>query len=141
MVSGAARASSPDDRRRRHSGKILVCDTLRTGGYKRQGVNLQQLRYVHEVARHGLNISAAAAALHTSQPGVSKQIRAFEAELGVGIFVRSGRRLVAVTDAGQEVLSHVDRILANIANLRAVGEEFAHHSKGTLTVAVTHTQA
>jgi len=104
-------------------------------------MNLQQLRYVHEVAKRGLNVSDAAAALHTSQPGVSKQIRAFEEELGVGIFVRSGRRLVAITDAGREVLQHVDRILDEIHNLRSVGEEFAHHAKGSLAVAVTHTQA
>lgn len=104
-------------------------------------MNLQQLRYVQEVARRGLNVSEAAAALHTSQPGVSKQIRAFEEELGVGIFVRSGRRLVAVTDAGTEVLRHIERILAEVSNLRAVGQEFAHHAKGTLSVAVTHTQA
>jgi LysR family cys regulon transcriptional activator len=104
-------------------------------------LNLQQLRYVHEVSRRGLNVSAAAEALHTSQPGVSKQIRALEEELGVGIFVRSGRRLVSVTDAGREVLRHVEQILAEIANLKAVGEEFANHAKGTLTVAVTHTQA
>ena len=104
-------------------------------------MNLQQLRYVHEVARRNLNVSEAAAALHTSQPGVSKQIRAFEEELGVGIFVRSGRRLTAITDAGQEVLRHVERILSELSNLKAVGEEFADHAKGTLTVAVTHTQA
>jgi len=102
-------------------------------------MNLQQLRYVHEVARRGLNVSGAAEALHTSQPGVSKQIRAFEEELGVSIFVRSGRRLTAVTDAGQEVLRHVERILAELANLKSVGDEFAHHARGTLTV--THTQA
>jgi LysR family transcriptional regulator, cys regulon transcriptional activator len=104
-------------------------------------MNLQQLGYVHEVARRNLNVSEAAAALHTSQPGVSKQIRAFEEELGVGIFVRSGRRLTAITDAGQEVLRHVERILSELSNLKAVGEEFADHAKGTLTVAVTHTQA
>jgi LysR family cys regulon transcriptional activator len=104
-------------------------------------MNLQQLRYVHEVARRNLNVSEAAAALHTSQPGVSKQIRALEDELGTPIFVRQGRRFTAVTDAGREVLATVERILAEVANLRAVGEEFAHVSKGTLTVAVTHTQA
>ena len=104
-------------------------------------MNIQQLRYVREVARRNLNVSEAAAALHTSQPGVSKQIRALEEELGVPIFARGGRRLVAVTDAGREVLRHVERILAEVANLKAVGEEFADHAKGTLTVAVTHTQA
>src|SRR5688572_22255250 len=104
-------------------------------------MNLQQFRYVSEVARRGLNVSEAAAALHTSQPGVSKQIRGLEEELGTAIFVRQGRRFTAVTDAGRDIVATIDRILAEIANLRAVGEEFAHTSRGTLTVAVTHTQA
>src|SRR6185436_2196499 len=104
-------------------------------------MNLQQLRYVSEVARRGLNVSEAAAALHTSQPGVSKQIRALEEELGAAIFVRQGRRFTAVTDAGREIVATIDRVLAELANLRAVGEEFAHHARGTLAVAVTHTQA
>jgi LysR family cys regulon transcriptional activator len=104
-------------------------------------MNLQQLRYVSEVARRNLNVSEAAHALHTSQPGVSKQIRALEEELGTGIFVRQGRRFTSLTDAGREIVAAVDRILAEVANLRAVGEEFAHHAKGGLAVAVTHTQA
>lgn len=104
-------------------------------------MNLQQFRYVSEVARRDLNISDAAAALHTSQPGVSKQIRLLEDELGTAIFVRQGRRLTAVTDAGREIVAHIDRILAEIANVRAVGEEFAHHARGSLAVGVTHTQA
>lgn len=104
-------------------------------------MNLQQLRYVSEVVRRGLNVSEAAEALHTSQPGVSKQIRALEEELGAPLFVRQGRRFSGVTDAGREILPAVDRILAEIANLRAIGEEFAHQAKGSLAVAVTHTQA
>lgn len=104
-------------------------------------MNLQQLRYVSEVARRSLNVSEAAEALHTSQPGVSKQIRALEEELGAAIFVRRGRRLTMLTDAGREIVAAVDRILAELANLRAIGEEFAHHAKGGLAVAVTHTQA
>jgi LysR family transcriptional regulator, cys regulon transcriptional activator len=104
-------------------------------------LNLQQLRYAAEIARRGLNVSEAAAALHTSQPGVSKQVRALEEELGVPLFVRQGRRFTAVTDAGREILKGIDRILAEIVTLRAVGEEYAHHDKGSLTVAVTHTQA
>ncbi len=104
-------------------------------------MNLQQLRYVSEVARRNLNVSEAAEALHTSQPGVSKQIRALEEELGAAIFVRQGRRFTALTDAGREIVAAVDRILAEVANLKAVGEEFAHHAKGSLAVAVTHTQA
>ena len=104
-------------------------------------MNLQQLRYVSEVARRNLNVSEAAQALHTSQPGVSKQIRSLEEELGTAIFVRQGRRFTAITDAGKEIVAAVDRILAEISNLKAVGEEFAHHAKGTLAVGVTHTQA
>jgi LysR family transcriptional regulator, cys regulon transcriptional activator len=104
-------------------------------------MNLQQFRYVTEVAKRGLNVSEAAEALHTSQPGVSKQIRALEAELGVAIFVRQGRRFTAITDAGREIVAIVDRILANVANLRTVGKEFAGPAHGHLAVAVTHTQA
>lgn len=104
-------------------------------------MNLQQFRYITEVAKHGLNVSEAAEALHTSQPGVSKQIRALEEELGVAIFVRQGRRFTAITDAGQEIVAILDRILANVTNLRAVGQEFAGPARGHLSVAVTHTQA
>ena len=104
-------------------------------------MNLQQFRYVSEVARRNLNVSEAAEALHTSQPGISKQIRGLEEELGTAIFVRQGRRFTAMTDAGREIVAAIDRILAEIANLKAVGEEFAHHAKGSLAVGVTHTQA
>ena len=104
-------------------------------------MNLQQLRYVSEVARRGLNVSEAAQALHTSQPGVSKQIRALEDELGSAIFVRQGKRFTAITDAGREIVASIDRILAELLNLKAVGEEFANTAKGTLAVGVTHTQA
>ena len=104
-------------------------------------MNLQQFRYVSEVVRRGLNVSDAASALHTSQPGVSKQIRALEDELGSEIFVRQGKRLTAVTDAGHEIVAAIDRVLAELANLRAIGREHAAHDKGTLAVGVTHTQA
>ena len=104
-------------------------------------MNIQQLRYAHEIARRGLKVSEAAAALHTSQPGISKQVRELENELGVRIFVRKGRRLTDVTDAGREILATIERILGEIANLRVVGQEFADAAKGSLAVAVTHTQA
>ena len=104
-------------------------------------MNIQQFRYVAEVVRRGLNVSDAAKTLHTSQPGVSKQIRALEEELGTAIFVRQGKRLTAVTDAGREIVATVDRILAEVGNLRTVGLEFAGPAKGTLAVGVTHTQA
>ena len=104
-------------------------------------MKLQQLRYLAEVARHGLNVSAAAEALHTSQPGVSRGIAELEEELGVQVFARHGKRLVAVTEPGREVLAISARILADVANLKRAGEEHANQKVGTLVVATTHTQA
>src|SRR4051812_29611510 len=104
-------------------------------------MKLQQLRYLSEVARRNLNVSEAAEALHTSQPGVSKQIRALEDELGVQVFVRHGKRLVEITEPGKAVIVIAERILAEAQNLRRAGEEFANEKLGTLTVAATHTQA
>jgi LysR family transcriptional regulator, cys regulon transcriptional activator len=104
-------------------------------------MKLQQLRYACEVARRGLNVSSAAEALHTSQPGISKQIKSLEEELGIEIFVRHGKRLAAVTEPGKAVLEIAERILADTANLKRAGEEFANQKLGTLTIATTHTQA
>jgi len=104
-------------------------------------MNIQQLRYVFEVARHGLNVSEAAEALFTSQPGVSKQIRVLEEELGVEIFVRHGKRLVDITEPGKQVLTIVGRILQEVDNLREVGAEFSNEASGSLSIAFTHTQA
>ncbi|MDO8932205.1 MAG: HTH-type transcriptional regulator CysB [Rhodocyclaceae bacterium] len=104
-------------------------------------MNIQQLRYVHEVARRNLNVSEAAAALYTSQPGVSKQIRLLEEELGVDTFVRHGKRLTGVTDPGRQILAIAERTLRELANLKQVGDEFSNETEGTLSVATTHTQA
>ena len=104
-------------------------------------MNLQQLRYIHEVARRGLNVSEAADALFTSQPGVSKQIRQLEAELGIEIFERHGKRLVAVTEPGRAVLGIAERVLRDVDNLQQVGDEFANENVGELSIATTHTQA
>jgi len=104
-------------------------------------MNLQQLRYLHEIARQGLNVSGAAAALYTSQPGVSKQVRLLEEELGVRIFKRSGKRLTGITEPGQHVLDIVARMLQDAGNLKRVGDEFAGEASGTLDIATTHTQA
>jgi len=104
-------------------------------------MKLQQLRYLTEVVHRGLNVSEAAEALHTSQPGVSKQIRALEDELGVQVFVRHGKRLVSVTEPGKAVVAIAERILAEAQNMRRAGEEFANDQVGTLTIAATHTQA
>ena len=104
-------------------------------------MKLQQLRYLVEVARRGLNVSEAALALHTSQPGISKQIRALEDELGVEVFERRGKRLTAVTEPGKAVIEIAERVLAETANLKRAGAEFADEKLGTLTIATTHTQA
>ncbi len=104
-------------------------------------MKLQQLRCLIEVARRGLNVPEAADALHTSQPGVSKQIKALEDELGIQVFVRHGKRLVAITEPGKAAVAIAERILAEAQNLRRAGEEFANDQVGTLRVAATHTQA
>lgn len=104
-------------------------------------MKLQQLRYLVEVERRGLSVSAAAEALFTSQPGVSKQIGLLEEELGVTIFARSGKRLTATTAPGQIVLGMARRILAETQNMKRVGEDYAAESSGVLSIATTHTQA
>lgn len=104
-------------------------------------MKLQQLRYLSEVARRDLSVSAAAEALHTSQPGISRQVKDLEGELGVEIFVRHGKRLVGITEPGRAVLTIAERMLAEAANLKRAGAEFANDRTGTLTIATTHTQA
>ncbi|MDP2760287.1 MAG: HTH-type transcriptional regulator CysB [Sideroxyarcus sp.] len=104
-------------------------------------MNLQQLRYLNEIVRQGLKISDAADALYTSQPGVSKQIRLLEEELGIEIFVRNGKRIVAITEPGKAVLAIARRILQDAGNLKQVGQEFHSQDSGHLTIATTHTQA
>jgi len=104
-------------------------------------MNLQQLRYVLEVTKHKLSVSDAADALFTSQPGVSKQIRLLEEELGVEIFARHGKRLTEITEPGREVLKIAERMLREADNLRQVGREFVDEDAGKLIVATTHTQA
>jgi LysR family cys regulon transcriptional activator len=104
-------------------------------------VNLQQLRYLCAIVDHGLNVSEAALALHTSQPGISKQIRQLEDELGVRVFVRQGKRLASLTPAGETVVATARRALREIGNLKRVGAEFRDEDEGTLAIATTHTQA
>jgi LysR family cys regulon transcriptional activator len=104
-------------------------------------MKLQQLRFLAEVARRDLSVSAAAEALHTSQPGVSRQIKDLEDELGVEIFVRHGKRFTAVTEPGRAVLAIAERMLAEAANMKRAGAEFANEKLGSLTIATTHTQA
>ncbi|MDP2152557.1 MAG: HTH-type transcriptional regulator CysB [Methylotenera sp.] len=104
-------------------------------------MKLHQLRYLHEVVKQGLNITSAADALYTSQPGVSKQIQLIEEELGLQIFKRNGKRLTGLTEPGQQIIALADKVMRDIENIKRVGEEFSDVETGTLTIATTHTQA
>jgi LysR family cys regulon transcriptional activator len=104
-------------------------------------VNLQQIKYLCAVVDHGLNVSDAAEALFTSQPGISKQIRQLEDELGLSVFVRQGKRLASLTPAGEIVVATARRAMREIANLKRVADEFRGEDTGTLSIATTHTQA
>jgi len=104
-------------------------------------MNFQQLRSIRETARCGYNLTEVANVLFTSQPGVSRQIRELEEELGVDIFERNGKRLTGLTDPGRGILTIIDRLLLEAENLQRASQEYAGQENGTLAVATTHTQA
>ena len=104
-------------------------------------MKLQQLKYIWEVSRHELNVTMTAESLYTSQPGISKQIRMLEDELGVQIFHRSGKHLTEITPAGKPIVSMAGEILEKVENVRQIAQEYCNQDRGTLSVATTHTQA
>ena len=104
-------------------------------------MNLHQFRFVQEAARRNLNLTEAAKALHTSQPGVSKAIIELEEELGIDIFARHGKRLKRITEPGLHVLQSIEIIMREIGNLKRIGEQYSAQDSGTLSIATTHTQA
>ncbi|TAM11804.1 MAG: HTH-type transcriptional regulator CysB [Nevskiaceae bacterium] len=104
-------------------------------------MKLRQLVYINEIARRGLNVTAAAKALYTSQPGISKQIRLLEDELGVDIFQRNGKHLVKITPAGERILEYAAQLLREIQNIEGVAAEYLDTDSGELSIATTHTQA
>jgi LysR family cys regulon transcriptional activator len=104
-------------------------------------MNFQQLRSVREAVRCGLNLTEVSKVLHTSQPGVSRQIRELEEELGIDLFVRAGKRLTSLTEVGKLILPIVDRMLNDAENLKRAGEEFTQQANGRLSIAATHSQA
>ncbi|GAB58593.1 MULTISPECIES: HTH-type transcriptional regulator CysB [Rheinheimera] len=104
-------------------------------------MKLQQLRYIVEVLNHNLNVSSTAESLYTSQPGISKQVRMLEDELGIQVFGRSGKHLTHVTPAGREVIDIAQQILAKVESIKAVAKEHTLPDQGKLNIATTHTQA
>lgn len=104
-------------------------------------MNFQQLRSVREAVRCGFNLTEVAAALHTSQPGVSRQVRELEEELGVELFERAGKRLLGLTTAGKALLPIVERVLLDADSLRRAGQELQGREEGRLSIAATHSQA
>lgn len=104
-------------------------------------MKLQQLRYIVEVLNHNLNVSATAESLYTSQPGISKQVRMLEDELGIQVFGRSGKHLTHVTPAGRDVIEIAQQILAKVESIKAVAKEHTLPDQGKLNIATTHTQA
>ncbi|MEH8020317.1 MULTISPECIES: HTH-type transcriptional regulator CysB [Rheinheimera] len=104
-------------------------------------MKLQQLRYIVEVLNHNLNVSSTAEGLFTSQPGISKQVRMLEDELGIQVFGRSGKHLTHVTPAGQEVIEIAQQILAKVESIKSVAKEYTLPDQGKLNIATTHTQA
>lgn len=104
-------------------------------------MNFQQLRSVREAVRRGFNLTEVAHALHTSQPGVSRQIRELEEELGIDLFVRAGKRLTGLTEPGRQVLPIVERLLTDSESLRQASRDFSERDVGPLSIAATHSQA
>lgn len=104
-------------------------------------MKLQQLRYIWEVAQHDLNVTATADSLFTSQPGISKQIRLLEDELGTPIFARNGRHLSELTPAGREIVAIAGEIISKANDIKNIAQEYRNNATGSLTIATTHTQA
>ena len=104
-------------------------------------MKLQQLRYIWEVAQNKLNISHTADKLYTSQPGISKQIRLLEEELGVQIFSRSGKQLQQITPAGEKILAEASAILNKVESISRIADEYKDEEQGSLSIATTHTQS
>lgn len=103
-------------------------------------MKLQQLRYLTAIVRNNLNISAAADSLYTSQPGISKQLRLLEEELGVELFARNGKHLTEITPVGQQIIMKAESILREVNNIQMLAEEYRDDRRGSLSIATTHTQ-
>ena len=104
-------------------------------------MKLQQLKYLLAIVDNGLNITAAADRLYTSQPGVSKQLKLLEEELGMQLFTRKGKSLHGITDAGAQIIERARLIMQEVDNIRSVASDYYQEEQGSLAIATTHTQA
>ncbi|HUL13828.1 MAG TPA: HTH-type transcriptional regulator CysB [Methylococcaceae bacterium] len=104
-------------------------------------MKLQQLRYIWEISQHELNVSATADSLYTSQPGISKQVRLLEDELGTPIFARNGKHLTEITAAGKQIVALAGAILGKVQDIKHIAQEHKDNKIGSLSIATTHTQA
>ncbi len=104
-------------------------------------MKLQQLKYLLAIADNGLNITAAAERLYTSQPGVSKQLKLLEEELGMQLFARKGKSLDGITPAGEQVIERARVVMQEVENIRNLANEYYQEQEGALSIATTHTQA
>ena len=104
-------------------------------------MKLQQLRCIYEVVKNQFNISRAAESIHTSQPGVSKQIQLLEEEIGVQLFQRNGKRLTGLSEPGIRVYESIIEIMREVKNIKNVSDEYERKDSGSFTIATTHTQA
>jgi LysR family cys regulon transcriptional activator len=123
------------------SPRIIFAYCYQTNSDTEPGMNFQQLKSVREAVRCGYNLTEVAGMLYTSQPGVSRQIRELEEELGVEIFVRAGKRLTGLTPPGKVLLPIVERMLLDADNLKRAGQDYSAQMEGQLSVAATHSQA
>lgn len=137
MQAAVARVNGTSDCQQRVNSRVLEQGRVR----ETAAMKLQQLRYLVAIVDNGLNITAAAQSLFTSQPGISKQLKMLEDELSLSLFVRKGKSLEALTDAGREVVQRARKILNEADNIRAMSRELAGQLQGELVVATTHTQA
>jgi LysR family cys regulon transcriptional activator len=119
----------------------MLVVTIKNSGDTKKAMKLQQLKYLLAIVDNGLNITAAAERLYTSQPGVSKQLKLLEEELGMQLFIRKGKSLGGITPAGERVIERARVIMQEVDNIRSLASDYYEEEDGSLSIATTHTQA
>src|ERR1700760_4357825 len=137
LADDGALAPGTSYRKRINSDGIMP---KRHDGLEAGPMTLLQLRILREIERQSLSISAAAKALHTSQPGVSRQIQMLERDLGVPLLVRQKNRIVAFSPAGRSILAVAKSLLNQAGNIELIAQE-ARGRSGRLGGATSHLHA